>query len=233
MSTAHYGRAVPVALRRFGRLQMIPVKMPHEPVVLPNDLPSGMHCVILLTRLKHIANLDSWLGVRAALERLMGEQSSVARVQGEMNMYVCCLLPWFWPLRILWRYKARKWQERLDTEEEFAKVSLYTSVVDRETFLEKMCIHNDGRSYGLLIQNDGEIMWCSHDGFQPEQERGVIKVVKEEIIYRETRAERLLEGLKEKRIQGESREGESSAEKLLAGVQSGGGDAEQDKARGG
>jgi len=108
-------------------------------------------------------------------------------------MYVCCLLPWFWPLRLLWRYKARRWQEKLDADDDFTKVSLYTSLIDRDRFLENMSIHNDGRSYGMLIQNSGEIMWCSHDGFQPEQEQGVIKVVKEEIAYRETRAERLLE----------------------------------------
>eukprot|EP00397_Hematodinium_sp_SG-2012_P046010 GEMP01051845.1.p1 GENE.GEMP01051845.1~~GEMP01051845.1.p1 ORF type:complete len:222 (+),score=49.73 GEMP01051845.1:187-852(+) len=205
MSTAHYGRAVPVAMRRFGRIQIVPVNAPKEPLTLPADLPSGMHCVILLTRLKHIANLDSWLGVREAIDRLMQEQSSVAQVDGEMNMYVCCMLPWFWPWRLLWRYKAWKWQEKL-AENEFEKVTLYTAVIDRERFLENMCIHNDGRSYGLIIQSDGEIMWCSHDGFEPEQERGVIKVIREEIVYRETRAERLLEGAPEKRLEGKEHE---------------------------
>jgi len=90
-------------------------------------------------------------------------------------------------------YKARAWQQMLEDNDVGQKVSLYTSTFSREAFLEGICLHNDGRSYGLIIQNDGEIMWCSHDGFQPEQELGVLKVVKEEIVHRETRAERLLE----------------------------------------
>ncbi len=56
-------------------------------IMLPNDLARGMNLVVLLTRTKHIESVDSWLGVRQALEHLLKQQSKDVQIPGgELNM---------------------------------------------------------------------------------------------------------------------------------------------------
>eukprot|EP00913_Durusdinium_trenchii_P026221 g24600.t1 len=192
MSTAYYGRVVPLALRRF-------VKLPcrrHSPtgravgdLMLPDGLPTGVHVVMLMTRRKHIEHADSWLGVRSACERLLMERQMA--LKGEMQMYLCCLLPRFWPLRWFWRYRMCSWARLLE-EEEQTQVHIL-SCTKWSSFFQKMQIHNDGRAHTMVIRNDGEILWVGHDRFQEQfHEREMVNVVNEECQSREDA--KLLEG---------------------------------------
>eukprot|EP00392_Amoebophrya_sp_AT5.2_P007525 g7540.t1 len=74
MSTAYYGRIVPVALRRFHRVACWPLEKTASATCmqeLPRDLPPGMHFVVFLTRLKHVYHLDSWLNLRRGLDTVV------------------------------------------------------------------------------------------------------------------------------------------------------------------
>ncbi|CAE8605591.1 unnamed protein product, partial [Polarella glacialis] len=173
MSTAYYGRAVPLALRRFVKL---PCRV-HSPVSLravgdiqlPQGMPPGVHVVLLVTRQNHIEHADSWLGVRSAWERLLKERGT--GIEGEMQMYICCLLPRFLPLRLMWRWRMRAWGTLLQAEEH-SKVHVISTRAWADGFYDKMQIHNDGRAYALVVRNDGEIIWASHDKFKEHlQER--------------------------------------------------------------
>ncbi|CAE7272833.1 helY [Symbiodinium microadriaticum] len=123
---------------------------------LPDDLPTGVHVVMLMTRRKHIEHADSWLGVRTAWERLLMERSLA--LKGEMQMYICCLLPWFWPLRWMWRYRIRHWASLL-LEEEHTQVHIISTASWSRDFFQRMHIHDDGRAYTMVVRHDGEILW--------------------------------------------------------------------------
>ncbi|CAJ1350416.1 unnamed protein product [Effrenium voratum] len=189
MSTAYYGRAVPLALRRFAKL---PCRLHgrRQELVLPEGLPTGVHVVMLMTRRKHIEHADSWLGVRAACERLLTERGIA--LKGEMQMYICCLLPRFWPLRWVWRYRMWTWASLLE-DEEHKNVHILSSTTWPADFFHRMTIHNDGRAHTMVIRNTGEILWAGHDRFQENlQEREMVNVVNEECKQREDA--KLLEG---------------------------------------
>eukprot|EP00435_Cladocopium_sp_Y103_P061237 s1255_g22.t2 len=193
MSTAYYGRAVPLALRRFAKLPCrlhSPSRLRATDLLLPDGLPTGVHVVMLMTRRKHIEHADSWLGVRSACERLLAERGIA--LKGEMQMYICCLLPRFWPLRLIWRYRMRHWMKLLQ-EEEHTQVHILSCTTWAKGFFGKMQIHNDGRAHTMVIRNDGEILWAGHDRFQEKfQEREMVNVFKEESQLREEA--KLLEG---------------------------------------
>ncbi|CAJ1350417.1 unnamed protein product [Effrenium voratum] len=146
MSTAYYGRAVPLALRRFAKL---PCRLHgrRQELVLPEGLPTGVHVVMLMTRRKHIEHADSWLGVRAACERLLTERGIA--LKGEMQMYICCLLPRFWPLRWVWRYRMWTWASLLE-DEEHKNVHILSSTTWPADFFHRMTIHNDGRAHTMV-----------------------------------------------------------------------------------
>ncbi|CAK9069557.1 unnamed protein product [Durusdinium trenchii] len=157
--------------------------------MLPDGLPTGVHVVMLMTRRKHIEHADSWLGVRSACERLLMERQMA--LKGEMQMYLCCLLPRFWPLRWFWRYRMCSWARLLE-EEEQTQVHIL-SCTKWSSFFQKMQIHNDGRAHTMVIRNDGEILWVGHDRFQEQfHEREMVNVVNEECQSREDA--KLLEG---------------------------------------
>lgn len=190
MSTAYYGRAVPLALRRFARLKCIPHAKPNHQIVLPGDLPSGVHVVLLINRLRQIEHADSWLGVREAWDRLLAENG--IRQQGEMQMYICCMLPSFWPQRWWWKWRIRGWANLV--QKDYPDVHLLAAPQNVQ-FYSDMCIHNDRRAYAMVIRNDGEILWGSHDKFEEKlQERQMVQIVREEVDWRIDEADRLLEG---------------------------------------
>eukprot|EP00439_Symbiodinium_sp_Y106_P044277 s1605_g5.t1 len=194
MSTAYYGRAVPLALRRFAKLRCWlhgPRGRRIQDLNLPDDLPTGVHVVMLMTRRKHIEHADSWLGVRTAWERLLMERSLA--LKGEMQMYICCLLPWFWPLRCMWRYRIRHWASLL-LEEEHTQVHIISTASWSRDFFQRMHIHDDGRAYTMVVRHDGEILWAGHDKFQPLQEREMVSVVDKECKWRADEAQKLLAG---------------------------------------
>uniref|UniRef100_A0A7S1AEU3 Uncharacterized protein n=1 Tax=Noctiluca scintillans TaxID=2966 RepID=A0A7S1AEU3_NOCSC len=192
MSTAHYGRAVPLALRRFVRLPCTKHVFdgPSEQLALPSGMPSGLHVVLLLSRRRHIEHADSWLSVREVWERLLAERA--LRKEDEMQMYICCLLPRFLPLRWIWRYRMRHWQQLL-RDECPSSVHLLSTDEWSAGFHDRMGIHDDGRAYAMMIRNDGEILWASHDAFQEHlQEKDMVRIIKEEVQWRQDNQQALL-----------------------------------------
>lgn len=157
---------------------------------LPKGLPQGSHVLLLLSRRKHIEHADSWLSVREAWERLLMERG--VHQEGEMQMYIVCLMPRFWPLRWLWRSRMSEWYGLLN-QEEYPMVHLVETTAWSEDFHEKMCIHDDGRAYAMVIRNDGEIIWASHDKFRHDlQENLMVRTVNRECEFRIMEQERLL-----------------------------------------
>mmetsp|Transcript_94124 Transcript_94124/g.280897 ORF Transcript_94124/g.280897 Transcript_94124/m.280897 type:complete len:261 (+) Transcript_94124:69-851(+) len=206
MSTAHYGRAVPLALRRFARLRCKQQGPPGAPPLgeleLPSGLPPGIHVVLLMRRRRHIEHADSWLGVREAWERVLAERG--LRQEGELRLYICCLLPRFWPLRPFWYWRLRQWTRLLEEEGLSdakpdggpAAVHLLTNTTwSRTGFYDQMHLHDDGRAYAMVLRNDGEILWGSHDAFKEHlQEKAMVTVVHRECHYRENEQQNLLPG---------------------------------------
>lgn len=255
---------------------------PSRPFAVPEDLPEGVHLIVLLTRLKHIAHIDSWLGVRAGLEFTTQNDGQMQRfaTKNEMNMYICCLLPVFLPWRLLWWYKLSCWYRQLveaasttssspdeQASEEgveqsacpqsstssaeqgdarpaasisLQKLEFLTTVTWKQRFFDNMGLHNDGRAYGLLVKNDGEILWCSDDEFKEFEKKNnadlVMKAVKEEFVWRETRMNRLLEAAERKMIEGEGSGGadggDGGVRDRARGCRDGGGDVEQSSRQG-
>mmetsp|Transcript_95991 Transcript_95991/g.291583 ORF Transcript_95991/g.291583 Transcript_95991/m.291583 type:complete len:208 (+) Transcript_95991:152-775(+) len=191
MSCAHYGRAVPLALRRFAQLPCALHAQRGGQLVLPGGAPPGVHVVLLLSRRRHIEHVDSWLGVREAWERILAERG--IRREGEMQMYICCLLPRFWPLRWMWRRRMDQWASLL--REEHPAVHLLHTSTWSSAFYSSMQIHNDGRAYAMVVRNNGEILWASHDAFKEHlQEQAMVRAVREECSWRLDEQQRLLEG---------------------------------------
>mmetsp|Transcript_50146 Transcript_50146/g.119379 ORF Transcript_50146/g.119379 Transcript_50146/m.119379 type:complete len:298 (+) Transcript_50146:87-980(+) len=230
MSTAHYGRAVPVALRRFPKVQFQRFRLPAAPdlsgtetsensekeggetgrpgeagateaaarrhllkpeLLLPKDIGDGVHVVLLLNRLRQIESADSWLSVREVFERQLQEQQ--LHREGELQMYICCLLPGFWPLRWLWRWRMYVWDDLLG--EDHPAVHILSTTEWTSSMYDRLGVHNDGRAYALLIRRNGEIIWASHDKFKENKhERLMVKVIREEVQWREEEQAKLLEG---------------------------------------
>merc|ERR1719410_167511 len=144
MSTAYYGRAVPLALRRFVRLSCERHGTQSQKagqLVLPSGLPSGVHVVFLLNRRRQIEYADSWLGVREAWERILQDRNLGRK--GEMQMYICCLLPRFWPLRWIWRWRITQWQDLLQEEGVPSVHLLSTAEWRKNGFHDQLQIPND------------------------------------------------------------------------------------------
>jgi len=184
MSAGYFGRAVPLTLRRFVQLPCIrhSVDRTKDGFLLPKGLPEGVHVVLLLNRRRQIEHCDSWLSVREAWERVLEERG--LHVKGEMQMYICCLLPRLWPLRWMWYWRMGQWTNLLQTEDQ-ESVHLLSTTAWAKDFHERMQIHNDGRAYALVIRNTGQILWASDDAFKEHlQQKAMVQVVNEEVNYR-------------------------------------------------
>lgn len=191
MSTAHYGRAVPLALRRFVKLPCV-THGSSKPLLLPSEMPNGVHVVLLLNRLRQIEHADSWLSVRVAWERLLKERG--IRTEGDMQMYICCVLPWFPLLRWWWHWRMQQWSQLLQEEHPSVHLLSTSTRARARDFYTKMQIPNDSRCYAMVIRNNGEILWASHDKFQEHlQEKDMVRTVNEECDWRITEQDRLLE----------------------------------------
>merc|ERR1719362_1494774 len=87
-----------------------------------------------------------------------------------------------------------QWRALLE-EEGHPAVHLLSTKGWASNFHESMHIHNDGRAYAMVIRNDGEILWGSHDAFKEHlQEKQMVRVVSQECEWREEERQRLLQG---------------------------------------
>merc|ERR1711990_332038 len=114
------------------------------------------------------------------------------RTEDDMQMYICCMLPRFWPLRWLWRWRMKVWCDLI--REEHPSAHIIASSSWTSDFYDHMGIHNDGRSYAMIIRNDGSILWGSHDKFKEHrQQKDMVRVMQEEVEERVEEQRLLLE----------------------------------------
>ena len=140
----HFGRAVPVTLRRFPSL--LGRTLAGESFVFPNQLPDAPFQVVSLNfKNKHVWNARTWNGLTASLD-------------SNMNMYHVWLFPWIhkaWAP--LWRRRCRTWAQEHNIKEEHI-VAIYG---DRDAICDQIGIHNDGRQYAFMIRNSGKVLFAT------------------------------------------------------------------------
>ncbi|CAD7960172.1 unnamed protein product [Amoebophrya sp. A25] len=88
-------------------------------------------------------------------------------------------------------------------QQNVVKSTFLTSLTWKSAYFQRMHLHEDGRAWGFLVKNDGEILWASDETFEDEakfgaqgrraQEAMIRRAVDEEFTFRETRWSRLLE----------------------------------------
>merc|ERR1712224_927190 len=82
----------------------------------------------------------------------------------------------------------------MGVEEEHPSVHFLCSSSWTQSFYDRMGIHNDGRAYAMIIRNDGQILWGSHDKFKENlQEKDMVRVMHEEVEIRVEEQRLLLE----------------------------------------
>merc|ERR1719343_1359421 len=84
-----------------------------------------------------------------------------------------------------------QWLELLG--EEHPSVHLLSTSYSSRDFYKRMHIPHDTRAYAMVIRNDGEILWASHDKFKEHlQEKEMVHTVHREHEWRIDEHERLL-----------------------------------------
>jgi hypothetical protein len=160
MSTGHFGRAVPVGLRRFPILRgktlggskiQIPTDM------TPPDAP--FHVLSLNFKNKNVWNAKSWHGLQSSLDIL----ASHGTVEHHPCMYYVWVFPtlyWLWSP--LWKRRARGWAE----ENGISVDNVAVVYGNRAEICDDIGIHNDGRNYAFLIRNSGKVLFVAYGRYQ-------------------------------------------------------------------
>jgi hypothetical protein len=153
MSTGHFGRAVPVGLRRFPLLNG--TTLSGSKFTFPTDLEplnSPYHVATINFKNKHVWNARTWAGLHSSLE-LMEAQSN-----NQIGMYHVFILP---TLHILWspfwKRRCKSWANENDIPLE----NVLVVYGDRDAICDDIGIFNDGRQYGFLIRNTGKILFAT------------------------------------------------------------------------
>ena len=152
MSTGHFGRAVPVGLRRFPLLHGRTLE--GSKIVFPTDLAplnAPFNVATFNFKNKHVWNARTWAGLHSSLELM--------RPAGEaLGMYHVWLFPTVHRLwSPIWRRWCRSWAE----ENGIPASNVIAVYGDRDAICEDIGIFNDGRQYGFLIRNSGKVLFAS------------------------------------------------------------------------
>lgn len=155
--SAHFGRAVPVALRRFPAL--FGQTLTGNKVVVPECFPDkGFHLVSLNFKNKHVWNALTWNGLASSLD-LVAQHSN----QQSVEMYYVWLFPLIHRLWApIWRKRCRQWA----TERAIDHSQVISVYGDRDAICEQIGIHNDGRQYAFLVTQTGKILFGSDGRYQ-------------------------------------------------------------------
>ena len=152
MSTGHFGRAVPVGLRRFPLLHG--KTLGGSKFEFPTQLPDApFHVVTMNFRNKNVWNARSWHGLQSSLEILQTHA-----VETKPGMYYLWLLPtvhWLWAP--IWKRRCRAWAN----ENGISENSVVVVYGNRDEITDEIGIHNDGRMYAFLMRNTGKVFFAT------------------------------------------------------------------------
>jgi hypothetical protein len=159
MSTGHFGRAVPVGLRRFPIL--IGRTLAGSKVSVPSELkPSSapLHVMTVNFKNKHVWNARTWAGLHSSVELLLQHAGMIESPEHRPGMYHVWLLPtvhWLWSP--LWKQRCRGWAKENGIPEE----NVIVVYGNRDEISEDIGIFNDGRQYAFLLDNDGKVHFAT------------------------------------------------------------------------
>lgn len=155
MSTGHFGRAVPVGLRRFPLLRgktLGGTKMEFPTDLKPQDAP--FHVVTLNFKNKHVWNARTWAGLHSSLELL--QQHNEKNIGSMFHVFI---FPRFFMLwSPWWKRRCRSWAE----ENYIPPENVMVVYGDRDAICEDIGIFNDGRQYGFIMRNSGKVLFAAH-----------------------------------------------------------------------
>ncbi len=155
MSTGHFGRAVPVGLRRFpllrGRtLGGTKIEFPTE--LKPQDSP--FHVVTLNFKNKHVWNARTWAGLHSSLDLLQQHNEKLIG-----SMFHVFIFPRFFMLwSPWWKRRCKSWA----AENHISPENVMVVYGDRNAICEDIGIFNDGRQYGFIMRNSGKVLFAAH-----------------------------------------------------------------------
>ena len=152
--SAHFGRAVPVGLRKFpllfGKtLEGTTVTFPHclEPATAP------FHLVTLNFKNKHVWNARTWNSVHSSLDIL--SQHSPGAAPGMFFVWLFPLVHRLWAP--VWRRRCKAWAR----EHGIAERNVISVYGDRDEITGEIGVHNDGRQYAFLLSNAGDVLFAA------------------------------------------------------------------------
>ena len=155
MSTGHFGRAVPVGLRRFPLLKGM--NLNGEKLVFPAQLEpqnAPFHVATINFKNKHVWNARTWASLHSSLALL--EQHKGSQTIG--SMYHVFVFPWLYMLwGPLWRRRCQQWAD----DNHIPRTNVMVVYGDRDAICEDIGIMNSGRQYGFLIRNSGKVLFAA------------------------------------------------------------------------
>merc|ERR1712039_396277 len=90
-----------------------------------------------------------------------------------------------------WLHRMSQWSNLLKVDH--PSVHLLSSRASQKEYYAAMYIPWDTRAYAMVIRNDGEILWASHDKFKEHlQEKEMVQTVHREQEWRIYEQDRLL-----------------------------------------
>jgi hypothetical protein len=154
MSTGHFGRAVPVGLRRFPFLHG--KTLAGRKFVFPSDLQpidAPFHVTTINFRNKHVWNARTWGGLYSSLQ-LLGVHNG--NPPGSLlHLFVFPSLHLLWAP--LWRRRCRAWAE----ENHIPMDKVVVVYGNRDAICDDIGVFNDGRQYGFIIKNSGKVLFAA------------------------------------------------------------------------
>jgi hypothetical protein len=154
MSAGHFGRAVPVGLRRFPLLRGKTLN--GDKIVFPTELqPSEapFHVATINFKNKHVWNARTWAGLHSSLEIL--EQHNGKNIGSVYHVFVFPRLYMLWGP--LWKRRCLGWAK----ENHISPDKVMVVYGDRDAICEDIGVFNNGRNYGFLIRNSGKVLFAA------------------------------------------------------------------------
>ena len=152
-SLGHFGRAVPVTLRRFPFLHAKTIDG-GAPLLLPSELPNApFHVITLNFKNSHVWNARTWAGLHSSLDILSQHHGHKIG-----DIYHLFIFPSFYRLwSLIWKKRCKNWAQ----ENRIPESNVLLTYGDREAICDDIGIINDGRQYAFLLRNTGKVIFAA------------------------------------------------------------------------